>query len=80
VQPAHDWRDLDHWRRELARKPPDELAAAAHLWRRAAILAWLEAAGGHWSVTESRIVLPKLPACPAARALRHLARELERSP
>jgi hypothetical protein len=46
---SHRWDDLDHWRRELEQKPPSELAAAAHLWRRAVILQWLEAAGASFA-------------------------------
>jgi hypothetical protein len=79
---AHDWQDLPFWRAELERKPPAELAAAAHLWRRAVILRWIEAAGGNLSCADSRVLLPKLPPCPATNALLQLARELEeeRSP
>jgi hypothetical protein len=76
--PAHDWRDLEHWRRELTRQPPPELAVAAHLWRRATVLRWVEAAGGSLSCADGRVLLPELPPCPAACALRHVARELER--
>jgi hypothetical protein len=77
LAPVPDWRDLDHWRAELARKPPPELAAAAHLWRRAVIYRWVEAAGGSLSCADGQILLPELPDCPAACALRHVARELE---
>jgi hypothetical protein len=75
---SHRWDDLDHWRRELEQKPPSELAAAAHLWRRAVILQWLEAAGASFCCTDGRVLLPELPPCPAVTALRRLARELER--
>jgi hypothetical protein len=74
----HDWTDVDHWRAELERKPPDELAAAAHLWHRAVALRWLQAAGASLCCTDGRVLLPPdLPECPAAVALRHLAREIE---
>ena len=63
---THDWRDLDFWRRELEQKPPSELAAAAHLWRRAVILQWLEAAGASFCCTDGRVLLPELPPSPAA--------------
>jgi hypothetical protein len=72
------WDDVEHWRAELERKPPDGLAAAVHLWRRAVILQWLEAAGASRCCNDGHVRLPPdLPACPAARALHHLARELE---
>jgi hypothetical protein len=75
---APDWRDLDHWRAELRREPPAELAAAGYLWRRATLYRWLEAAGASLCCTDGRVLLPPdLPPCPAARALRLLARELE---
>ena len=75
----HDWRDLEHWRAELRRKPPEELALAAALWRRAVIFQWLMSAGASWSCTDQRALLPpELPDCPARRALRFAARELER--
>ena len=79
AEPAHDWRDHRYWLDELRREPPPELAAAAHLWRRAVAFQWLEAAGGSLSRGDGRVVLPPdLPPCPAARALRFAAaRELE---
>jgi hypothetical protein len=81
-EPAHDWHDLEHWRRELRRKPPPELAAAAHLWRRATVYRWLEAAGASLCCTDGHVLLPPdLPPCPARQALLYAVREIEeRSP
>jgi hypothetical protein len=73
----HDWRDLAFWRAELRRKPPEELALAAALWRWAVIFQWIEAAGGSLCCTDGCVLLPELTPCPAARALRYAVRELE---
>jgi hypothetical protein len=74
-----DWRDLEHWRAELRRKPPPELAqATAVFWRRAVIYQWIEAAGGSLCCTDGRVLLPpELPPCPALRALRFAVLEVE---
>jgi hypothetical protein len=77
-EPVHDWRDVAFWRAELRRKPPGALALAGPLWRRAVIYEWLMAAGAGWSCSDRKALLPPdLPDCPALRALRHAARELE---
>jgi hypothetical protein len=77
-EPVHDWQDLPYWRRELVRQPPPELAAGAHLWRRAVLYQWLEAAGAARCCRTGRVLLPPdLAPCPAERALRYACRELE---